>query len=283
MLFPTSLETLPWTHAMRPIPNVQAYLDAIAGIFAETESSILSVILFGSAAIGGFTGSVSDVDLIFVLADDTDRKDRGLLRNRILSLEVLHGLRAAPVRKGALKTIADGLTAHESSFFICTRSDLLSGTPGRILGLPPSQAFFVDRTVIPGILSCSTTLHGEDLPHLVHPPPVRRFDVFKALFALLCQAHLSLMLFPLLPDATRYAMETLKHSVRSCYFCYHARHASLEEEVGFFQERAGPRVALQQLLALRRDYRPSLAFALRCMPALIRLHWRTALDNRWDS
>jgi len=262
---------------MQLIPPVTSYLEAIAEIYSERGTCICSVILFGSAAIGGFTGTVSDVDLIFVLPDGATRPDRSRLRDRVVSLEILHGLRPAPFRKRALETIIDGITANDSSFFICTRSDLLSGLPGRILGLPALQALFVDRIVIPGILSCSVTLHGEDLLADIKPPPIRRFDVFKAFFGLFCQAGLSVAVFPFLPDATRYAMAALKRSVRSCYFCYHGRHEALDEEVGFFVENSGPSRALEQLLALRRDYRSSAAFALRCVPAVIRLHWRTAL------
>jgi len=268
---------------MQLIPQVKSYLDAIAGIYSERGSAVHSVILFGSAVIGGFTGTVSDVDLILVLSDGATRADRSRLRDRVVSLEILYGLRPAPVRKRVLETIVDGITANDSSFFVCTRSDLLSGLPGRILGLPATQALFVDRIVIPGILSCSVTLHGENLLADVKPPPVRRFDVFKAFFGLFCQAGLSVAVYPFLPDTTRYAMATLKRSVRSCYFCYHGRHEDLEKEVRFLLEACGPSSALEHLLALRRDYRPSIAFALRCMPALIRLHWRTALDHRWDS
>jgi hypothetical protein len=36
-----------------------------------------------------------------------------------------------------------------------------------------------------------------------------------------------------LPDATKYAMGTLKHSLHRCFFCYHQRTATLEEEVAY--------------------------------------------------
>jgi hypothetical protein len=50
----------------------------------------------------------------------------------------------------------------------------------------------------------------------------------------------SAVTFPALPDATKCAMGTLKHSLHSCFFCDHARPAALEEEVDFFQRRLGP-------------------------------------------
>ena len=39
------------------------------------------------------------------------------------------------------------------AFFVCTRSDLLSGEPARVLDIPLVQAFFVDRIPIPSIVS----------------------------------------------------------------------------------------------------------------------------------
>ena len=110
---------------------------------------------------------------------------------------------------------------------------------------------------------------------------IRRFDVFKAFFGLCGQALLSAAVFPVLPGATKYAMGVLKRSLHNCFFCYHGRRATLEEEVGFFQRRLGSSRTLEQLLALRDEYRCSFAFVIRCLPTLVRLHLRTAFDNRF--
>lgn len=108
---------------------------------------------------------------------------------------------------------------------------------------------------------------------------MRRSDVFKAWFALTSRVLLSLAAYGFLPDATRYAMVALKHSLHSCYFCYHLKTTALDEEVAFFQNRLGESQTLQRLLDLRRQYRKSFGFVLRCLPALLRLHLRTVLDN----
>jgi hypothetical protein len=109
--------------------------------------------------------------------------------------------------------------------------------------------------------------------------PVRRFDVFKSLFGLSGPVLLCAVVFPVVPAATKYAMGALKRSVHNCFFCYHTYPAALEEEVAFFQRCARPSRTLAQLLELRRDYRPSFAFVVRCLPAMARLHVRTAFDN----
>ena len=116
---------------------------------------------------------------------------------------------------------------------------------------------------------------------LVPVAPIRRFDVFKAFFgqfplALLCPA-----IFPLHPPMTKYAMAVLKSSVHSCFFCYELRRASLEAEISFFERRLGSNRTLMQLLALRREYRNSFPFVVGCIPTLVRLHWRTSIDNRF--
>ena len=111
-------------------------------------------------------------------------------------------------------------------------------------------------------------------------PAIRRLDVFKALFGFSSQVLLSVVTFPV-PDATKYAMGALKHSLHRCSFCYHQRTTTLEDEVAFFNRRLGTSRTLMELLSLRRQYRRSFAFAIRCLRTLARLHLRTARDNRF--
>jgi hypothetical protein len=109
-------------------------------------------------------------------------------------------------------------------------------------------------------------------------PPIRRLDVAKAFFGLFNQVLFSAAMYPILPRATKYAMDALKRSVHNCYFCHQARTAPLVAEVAFFEERYGPDQTLKRLLVLREQYRPSFGFILRCLGALARLHRRTALN-----
>jgi hypothetical protein len=148
-----------------------------------------------------------------------------------------------------------------------------------MLDLPPSQAPFVDRAVVPSIVSSAVTVWGEDLLPQIPMLPIRRFDVFKAFHGLFSQALLSLVVFAMLPEATRYAMGVLKRSLHNCYFCCHGRRAPLEDEVRFFQRRLGPNHTLEQLLVLRDEYRSSFVFVIRCPPTVARLHLWTALHN----
>jgi predicted nucleotidyltransferase len=263
-------------------PRVGSYVEAVTDAGAGLGCSLASVILFGSTATGGFSATASDLDLILVLGHDAARDDRRRLCEEVERLEVLHGFRRQRVRaQSSLERLIDRLTGTVHSFFICTRQDLLSGRVERILGIPPLQALFVDRVVIPSIVGSAVTVWGEDL--LPHVPllPIRRFDVLKSFHGLFCLVMLVLAIYPVLPDATKYAMAALKRSVHNCFFCYHGHPAKLEQEIGFFQERIGFSRTLQQLLDLRREYAHSVSFVARCAPTLIRLHLRTAKDNQF--
>ena len=182
---------------------------------------------------------------------------------------------------GSAAKVIERAMGHGFSCFVCTRGDVISRDVARVLDLRPLEAPFVDRIVFASIVASSVTVWGEDLLPQVAVSPVRRLDVFKVFFGFSGQVLFCAATFPALPDATKYAMGALKHSLHSCYFCYHGRSAALEVEVDFFCRRLGASQTLVDLLALRGEYRRSLAFVIRCLPALVRLHLRTARDNRF--
>ena len=262
--------------------RVQAYVNMIVDTFSDSGKALVSVVLFGSAAIGGWMETVSDVDLVLVVPDSAISEDIDRLYSEVERIEILHGLRTHSAHgQPALEQWLDRVTANVRSFFICTRSDLLTGNIGRILRLHPAQTLFVDRIVLANILSSGITVWGEAILPLVPVPPLRRFDVFKALLGLFPAALLCAAVFPLHPAVTRYAMGVLKRSLHSCFFCYELRRASLQEEVSFFERRLGSDRTLRQLLDLRREYRNSFTFVILCIPTLMRLNVRTSIDNRF--
>jgi len=258
------------------------YLKALAQIRTPVGSPLLSIILFGSAAKGVFASETSDVDLIIVLSGCPSAEDRSRIREQVSELEVLHGFQLPLIRRGKPhERLAARAAGHAMSCFVCSREDLLSGVVARILGLSPFEALFVDRIVLANILVSAVTVSGEDLVPGAPILPLRRLDVFKALSNFVNILFMSAMGFLLLPDATRYASGALKHSLHSCYFCYHRTTASVEEEIDFFTGRLGPTKAFQDLLQQRQSYRRSFSFVLRCAPVIVRMHLRTVRDNRF--
>jgi predicted nucleotidyltransferase len=260
-------------------PAVRKYLRAVAEALSGSE--LVSLVVFGSAARGGFSETASDVDLIVVLADGAAAGEHGRVQARVAELEVAHGLAEERRRVGRLEAFAGRAGGNTLSCFVCTRSDLLSGSVARVLGLRPHEAALVDRIVFASIIGSGRTVWGEDLLPDVPVPPIRRVDVFKALFGFVNLVALIAASYTILPHATRHAMGALKRSLHSCYFCYHLRTDALDREAGFFIERLGESGTLRQLLALRAEYRDSPAFVLRCAPEIIRLHLATARDNQF--
>ncbi len=260
--------------------RVQQYLDAVSQLHAGA-ISLVSVILFGSTASSTSSES-SDVDLIVVIPDETSQEDRRFFCGAVTDLEIRHGLRLPEGRpKNPLEIFAEHAGGHAHSCFFCTRGDLISGDAARIFGLRATEEMFLERMFLGSVIVSAKTVWGEDLLSLVPLPSLRYLDVFKALFRLTGLVLFSAAAFPVLSDATRYAMGALKHSLHSCYFCYHLRTASVDEEVAFFNSRMDRSRVLLELLNQRQEHHRSFAFVLRCVPMIFRLHLRTVLDNRF--
>jgi hypothetical protein len=261
--------------------RVQEYLDGVAQLHPGGVTSLVSVILFGSAACGGFSES-SDVDLIVVIPDQTSPEDRRLLRSAVINLEIRHGLRSLETPpRNLLEMFAERAAGHGHSCFLCTRDDLVSGDVAAVFGLRGAEEMFLERTFFASVIVSARTAWGEDLLKLVPLPSLRRLDVLKSLFRFTALVLMSIVAFPVLSDATRYAMSALKHSLHSCYFRYHIKTSRLDDEVVFFNAILGPDRTLLDLLNQRKKYRRSFAFVLRCVPTLYRLHLRTLRDNRF--
>ena len=261
--------------------RVQQYLDGVTQLRSNSAISLTSVILFGSAVRGAFSQS-SDVDLILVIPDASLQEDRRKLRAEVTELEIMHGLRSPESpRKRRLETFAEHAGGHAHPCFLCTRADLISGDVARIFGLSGGEEIFVERMFLASVIVSARTVWGEDLLSLVPLPSLRRLDVFKSLFRSTAFILFCAAAFPVLSDATKYAMSTLKHSLHSCYFCYQMRTDPLNDEVAFFNARLGRNRTLQDLLNQREEYHRSFAFVLRCVPILFRLHLRTLRDNRF--
>jgi hypothetical protein len=262
--------------------RIDAYVTDIVRVASGSRGSLVSVILFGSASTGGYADGLSDLDLLLILTDDTDPAEKERIGRAVRGLEALHRFTKPQQGKGgalgAMQSIANRVTANARTFFICTKADLLSGDSGQVLDLPKIQAVFIDRIAVPSILSSGVTLWGENLLPQVRLPPIRRIDVGKSFFGLFNQLVFVIAAYSLLPGATRYALDILKRSVHSCYFCHHGRSAAISVEVGYFERRYGEDPALQRLLSLRREYRRSFPFVLHSLRAIVRLHFRTARD-----
>ena len=80
---------------LRLAPNVEAHVEALVRTCARIEQPLVSLILFGSAASGGFSKASSDVDLVIVVPDHATLESKRRLRADVVRLEIAHGLRQA--------------------------------------------------------------------------------------------------------------------------------------------------------------------------------------------
>ena len=69
--------------------RVQAYVETIVHTCADGGRALVSVVLFGSAAIGGWVETVSDVDLILVVPDCATDEDTERLRREVERIEIV--------------------------------------------------------------------------------------------------------------------------------------------------------------------------------------------------
>jgi hypothetical protein len=181
------------------VPRLQAYVDAIVGVSRDAACTLRSILLFGSSVIGGYSESVSDVDLILVLADETSRDARLRLGEQVKRLEVLYGFGDVSRQpQNVLESFLQKVTANVRSFFICTHGDFAAADAVRIFDITPAQGIFVDRIVLASILGSAKTVWGEDLlPRAAAAlPPIRRGDVLKVFFYSYNQVVLSANRFP---------------------------------------------------------------------------------------
>ena len=72
--------------------RVKTYVDMIVQTCADDGRALVSVVLFGSAATGGWVETVSDVDLILVVPDTAGDEDMDRLRSDVERIEILQRL-----------------------------------------------------------------------------------------------------------------------------------------------------------------------------------------------
>ena len=181
--------------------RVQAYVETIVHTCADGGGALVSVVLFGSAAIGGWVETVSDVDLILVVPDDATDEDMDRLRSEVERIEILHRLRSHPAHgQPALEKFLNRVTAHDRIVLYLHARRLAVGEHRADPSLHPLQTIFVDRIVLANFVASGITVWGEAVLPLIPVAPIRRFDVFKAFFGLFPMALLCAAIFPCTPE-----------------------------------------------------------------------------------
>jgi predicted nucleotidyltransferase len=264
---------------------IMDYLDAVRQTADTRRRDIVSIWIFGSASIGGFSSPVSDVDLMIVLADDVTQDIKSDIRCEFEALERKHGLRTCP--KGRLEHLSelfDQKVGGFKSLTLCYRRDLLSGNVSAVFEAN-ALAEFVNNTThlfcFASIVNSAHTIWGEDLIARIPIPAITNKQFSKMLITHCLRNTFAFLVYPILPNGTKYSMAILKGFLHNCYFVYKAKGAPIQDEIHFFRTKIGESKVLAQLLSLRETYRPSPGFIIRCFQVLVRLYAVTLKENRF--
>ena len=257
--------------------NVRDYLDAVFEFADQKSPEIVSIMIFGSAAKGGFS-PVSDVDLFVVLADEIPRKEKKRLEHDLAELELEYKLRTRPKSKTEyILTLVDRLAAQFKSQFICYKRDFISGNSAAVAGINPvlESLFLSTRIAFADDVMSAKTVWGEELLSQVRVPRVTREHLVKNCLGFLAFNSGALAVFPVVPNATKYSMSALKWMLHACHFCVNLKSSTIEEAVELFQAEIDRDAELMELLSLRRQYRPSLRFVKGCFGTILKLYSAT--------
>ena len=264
--------------------RLRQYLDEVVEVAGKRSPDIVSIIIFGSVAKGGFSPAVSDVDLMVVLADEVSPKTKERLYSDLAGLELKHNLRERP-KSGVeiMQKWFDRMAGQFKSQFVCYRRDFLSGNRAKVFGINPYVESLILTTSVAfaSIVTSARTIWGEDLLPDVSLPLLTKGHLAKNCRGFLMLNAGALLAYPVIPNATKYSMSALKWMIHCCYFCSRLRSAALEEEVEFFRDKVAEDTALIELLSLRQEYRPSLRFIWNCFGAIRGLYATTARETKF--
>src|SRR5687768_2019172 len=109
-------------------PQADEYLNDVVQLADERHPAIVSILIFGSVVKGEFSQSISDVDLMVVLADEASQQMKHNISDGFAALELKHGLRKQS--NSTLERLyggVDRMASQFKSYFVCYKRDLLSG------------------------------------------------------------------------------------------------------------------------------------------------------------
>lgn len=275
-----------WPDDLPPLPEKAALY--IADVFAAVDElpAPATVVIFGSLTHGGFSENVSDVDLLLVLDDKTTKPTIRQLDREITRLEFQHGFRKRTTAKlDPIYRWISSLTGMFVSHFACRRRDFIEARFARVFGVnrPLCFLFAPARIAWASILSTARVIRGgTDLLEEVARPPITRHQLRKsrAMTRLLCLAALASR--PFHPDATKFAMESLKWTIHACHYCYTRQTLDLASEIAFFSSQSGFESLvplLDRMQELRNQYQQDSRFIRSTLGKLPHFHRLTLRQN----
>lgn len=251
------------------------YLQEIINIAKENEIDLESIVVFGSVAKGGYQEDISDVDTIVVLSDEATKKQKRFLNKRLKELEFEFGFRKknkSPI--DFIYRIAERITGMFISHFECFKTDFLNGDFVKVFNVNPVLATIIapQKIVWASVVTSSITVWGNDLLEDVKIRKITKFELRKSRFmnSFLCFA--AMLTYPFHINATKFAMESLKWTIQSTYFCYTKKSSATDIVIEYFKEDEEFQSILEEMIELRKTYRKSFSFIYRSLVGLRKIH-----------
>lgn len=264
--------------------KTKSYIEKTVQLCKENDVDLVSLIVFGSILKGGLLEDVSDVDMILVIADETPKKTMRKLRKDLIKLEFSYGFRkkSKSIMDIVFKT-AEHITGMFISHFICYRKDFLSAKFTKVFNVNPLLAYLLapKNIVWASSITAAQTIFGKNLLNIVPLPPITKKDVLKSKAMNTFLSLAACLTYPFHPDATKFAMEAIKWSLLTCYFCYMKKSSPIKETIMFFQNHSFNDPLFQEMLSLREKYKKSFLFTVKSGRIVRRLHHMTIKENQF--
>ncbi len=263
-------------------PRARNYIGESIGVILKNKIDLLSLIIFGSAVRGEYQPDLSDVDIIFVINDNTSKKDKTRIKRELTKLEYKHTFRKKI--SSIVDTVykrAEDMTGMYVSHFVCYRKEFLAAKFSKVFNINLLLCKLLAPTdvVWASVVKSATTLWGENLLDKASLAEVSKSQIKKSKVMNLVLCTASLATYILHPDSTKYAMEAVKWSLQTCYFSYTLEPATTAKAVQFFLQKNYDNPLLDELLNLRKNYKRSSRFILKSFKVVSGLHKKTLREN----
>lgn len=264
-----------------------AYLGRANAYCEERGIGLTSTVLFGGQ-VKGYTSAASDVDVIFIVNNDTPSEEVAGFVTHLQGVELELGIRQP--RKGRFSTVLDRIGAQNKSVFVCTEDDFVQGNVTSIFRSDsPLDSAILDNPLwatdigLKNILLTARTVRGEDLlPNLKDKiTPIQERDLRRNRRMYTALGLFGIAAYSLTDNATKYSMSGLKWALHSSYFGGRGELGTLGEEVDYYKEALAETsvpTTLDRLLELREEYRKSLRFNVAALLASRRI-FKHAIEN----
>src|SRR5712692_699037 len=197
-----------------PITEANSYVESVISLARRTKE-IVSVIVFGSFAKGGFSGS-SDVDLILVVSDTCSPGAMRDLNDVLEARAIKLGLSRA--RRSLGDKILSALLTQTGIFvshFVTRESDLLKLDFSRIFHTNRILASMIapKNIVLAGALSHAKTIFGKNLLPVGEPMRLGSEQLARSMIMNLLLAGGAVVVSPFVGRATELSLEAAKWSL----------------------------------------------------------------------